>query len=1590
MTPPMKRDSEPLSADGAVLAKVLGRGEGADRLLEAVAPGQVIAALGDALETFRSSSGPDKEAAREILIAVMDAGRRPAFLRKIYGSPAAAEWLGLVLQAIETADFTIGDLLMLRSRQSPDRELFQTPGGGSFTFVSRGALEKRTGSISRSILRMISQTSSRVPVAIFSPNRLETILTDLACLRSGIVDVPIAADATPDQVRFILEQTGPELLFVSDRQRLETILTGGPIPGIRRIILFDRPEDPGGLGEFRLFSEIEEEGRALPAVPRPRPRAADLATIMFTSGTTGRPKGIRFSHRNIIYKRYCRAVALPEIGEDDLFLCYLPLFHTFGRWLEMTGCVFWGAVYTMMDNPSVEAMLDAMRRHRPSVFISIPKRWIQLHERIHETAGISPGDPLGGDPVLLSEAVASVTGGRLRWGLSAAGHLDADIFQFFHRNGIELLSGFGMTEATGGITMTPPGRYRRGTVGVTLPGIEIRRGEDGELLCRGPYMMLGYDDPDEPPRDYEKEWFGTGDLVREDPDGYITIVDRKKDIYKNVKGQTIAPQRIENMFTEFEEIKRVFLVGDGREYNTLLIYPDPDAGGGRLRGLSRDDLRDYLSNFVVSVNRFLAPYERVVDFVLLPRYFREDRGELTPKGTFVRKVVEKNFKELIDGLYARSYVALHSEGIEIRVPTWLLREKGLTAEAIAADSGAIRFRPTGERLVVTRSGTAPGRVRVGTYVYSIESPDRAGPAVVDLDPILRVPRHWVGNSELAHFVGTERIRRTRRGYEEAGRISVEGWQRSVLLDDEIRHEFDEARRRDERGAAGVHAAAGLLLASHGDEARDAIQVLGRFFEDPTREEAVLVQGFLPLLRWHPEPEIRRRALAMLLSREADEGAAEILRRFLSVDAEVLQGELVDRLLSIELPAGAVRSFIHLARDLGTGSDPWTLTRGRRRVESLLRFVASIAASQPRWYTAVRQVLVRRAISDTDPEIVDCARYERKRLDESFRFWIASGVSQPIDPQTGEAISWDRILEFDERIDPALQERIARAVAETTFLRESIFLLGEQTLISGSDLLPGGIWVSPIHASGGCPGVRMIIRTRGARRFELAVRCGEGWSTEPVSKEVAAQEIDWLIRLGTQERGRRLVADVGGIWPEVGLWSEEYVADETVEGTLRRMLASADPDAADRVVALWPHLAWSALTSFIDFWQRTGRRFVLARPTTENIAIAPHDYQEGSRIMALTERREFSALAPMLRDLHERFVVDTERRYPMLRAGASRRVVFASLIEALGLEGAIPLLWRALIEMRDLAGSLADPEWTAWREDLAAYVDEIEREGYAPRRLVMSVRRYRTWERLNPGASLSARAMTLQELYETYNLAALEATHPEMRVRFFRMTVFADARPEIAAELDALIRAHRDTPLALDGLLRRMTILHRAASLTEDETYFLARLTYSHLRPTQRVHIEVLEEGGESTVEIVEEVSDDQGGRMRIRAAANPKEVIRLYRLFEHAGLSVAFRPEHRFLLALDEEETVAGGLFYRPAGRGTVHMEKIVVGPRHRGRALGEKLMESFLQRMRDDGQTSVTTGFFRPHYFYRFGFRLEKGFAGLVRDLQGTPERSG
>ncbi|MGD8698065.1 MAG: GNAT family N-acetyltransferase, partial [Gemmatimonadales bacterium] len=1316
-------------------------------------------------------------------------------------------------------------------------------------------------------------------------------------------------------------------------------------------------EPSDATGNVLAFDEIETRAASVPAsLVEQRSRAVrigDLATVMYTSGTTGMPKGIQYSHRNLVFKRFARALALPEIGEGDVFLSYLPLFHTFGRYLELLGCVFWGAKYCFLGDPSVEALVEGMRRHQPSVFISVPRKWIQLYEAIGKRA-----DPHLAPDEELREATLAVTGGRLRWGLSAAGYLDPDIFRFFHRQGVQLLSGFGMSEATGGITMTPPSQYKDNSLGLALPGIEIKLGDDGELLIRGPYVMMGYLDPPDGQASFDEEgWFHTGDLMRQDEEGHIRLVDRKKEIYKNVKGQTIAPQRVENLFREFESVGRSFLVGDHKEYNTLLIYPNPEYGELDFSTMSTQEVRDHFRSLVVSVNKFVPPYERVVDFAIIDRDLDADKGELTPKGTPRRQVVVDNYADVIETLYRRAYI--HVGGVDLTLPNWLFQTLGLTAQDVRVDRDSLTFPPLDTKLTVRREDETT--VRVGSCLYSFQG------QALNLGALLATPRLWLGNDELVAFAPLDLDDRQRPG-RSAEAIK---WIRSVRPTHPKaadRDSLDESIGHAEWSLLELHQAAWMLVATDDRSALNAVRLLERVLA--SSEEGALAEPTRSLLARGaaiPSAEARRRAFQVLVPYEKPMRFREIVGDFLARDPDLLDPETRAVLCERSLPTSKTDDLIDLAWE--ACAQPPQEEGDEQRAISLLDFLTDYGGAHPTLYRRIRAFLVRASLFGATERVRDHAEQGRNKLRDAFFQWLGPTPRIAVDTETGQEYRWEDVVVFAEGTDEDDQRRLTSAIKNTPFLSGSVFLLHGGRLVRLADIPPGGVWVRLLGERHGKAVYRLTVQTRSQDTHELAANLNKS-----LEREEVRSEIDWLILCGDSDHRPPVVEDFGDYVPDQDLWSEEYISGATLDREMRR-LARRSAEGIEDLAQIWPFLAWSALSAYVDFWDRTGRRYEIANVSATDIVLPTHDYQSGSRLVTLAEPRPHRGMLPMLLSFKDRFVDLVEAEYEGLRGLVTWDVIFSSVLEALGESEGLEAYERAL---ETEAGA---PE--TLRIALQNYVTAVRGRGFLPLRLFFAAKRYRRWARLNEEATAEARARTLQEFYDTYGLERLARLYPEARLRFFRETVFRDSSPDLTRGLDDLVRRTRAGELAEAELAGAIADLRHRLEVEPDDDYFLARIPFAYLRPEDSVDFVSSDLGGEYQSEIVVSLDDADGNVFRVRHALLPKEVERLHRLFLAAKLDVRFGPEHRFLLAINDRDQIIGGIYYKLEEDGAAaHLEKIVVADRYRRKGVADGLMRQFFNRLRAAGTKTLTTGFFRPEYFYSYGFRIERRYAGLVKDL--------
>ncbi len=1486
--------------------------------------------------------------------ALLDVLRRSPVLRRIAAADAVDTWSDRILELVNISDFTFPRLFAQRSAAYGSRVLFRVPHNGGARSITWYQVSGRVDLIGRGLLALTAEhPESRV--AILSENRLEMALTDLACLATGIVNVMIPATATENDVAYILRHAKVGTVLVSTKQQLEKVQNAREqAPELRTVVAFDN--DAASARGVVAFDELLARAADTPMDGLIARRNAvvidDLATIMYTSGTTGTPKGIAFNHRNIVFKRFARALALPEIGEDDRFLCYLPLFHTFGRFLEMTGCVFWGATYCFAENPAIDILIKQMLEIRPTVFISIPMKWIQLYDMVRmklEVEAASDAD--------LDRVTRELTGGELRYGLSAAGYLDPEIFRFFQARGVELLSGFGMTEATGGITMTPPGTYTDDSLGLPLPGIEIALAEDGELIVRGPYVMMGYLDPPDGEPSFDADgWLHTGDLMERDSAGHIRIVDRKKEIYKNVQGQTVAPQKIENLFRDFDSVGRIFLVGDHRPYNTALIYPNPEFEEEDLGALSGEEKKTHFRSLVVSANTFLAPFERIVDFAVIDRDFDQERGELTPKGTYRRKTIERNFAETISPLYRRTTVEV--EGARITVPNWLFQAVGLTAGELRVDGDRLLLPSVDGALRVRRIDD--DHVQVGSAVYQPSD----GP--IDLGLLLSIPALWLGNDELFDFAPLDPAQRDRR----RSRALPAMWSSRIRPFTPDRADLDRAasllmsRHLD---LMDLHRTALLLEGDRQEAGVLAVRVLEHTLES---EDSDLGRPALHILRRSlgaRHPEVLRRGFQVLALWEEPARYPTTLREFLDKDTAVLDPETIEVLAEHDLSPEQLDAFLNEAdarweRDGQPSPDPAT-------AKAMLRFLALYGATHPGRFRLLRSLITRAAMSATTVDLRDAAEEARWQLDVGFRNWLGPPTRIAVDPETGLEYRWEDVVAFSDEVDDESRAVLLTAIARTTMLREGIFLFSGGTTVRLDDILPQGVWIRLLGTDHGKSVYRIAVKTRDGAQFDMAVNVNRG-----LTQDAVEEEINWLIVCG-DERGRPpLVEMFGGHWPEYQLWTEEFIPGETLDRALTRLERRAD--TTDWYQSIWPFAAWSAIGAYIDFWNRTGRRLTMEDPDPGNVIVPMHDYHAGSRLVSIAARRPFVSLEDMLESFQEQFIRPIERDHPRLEGSAGWDIVLSAVLEIVGETEGVMLLRQMLEEPE--AGTDR-----AMVQALGPFLAGVERRGFLPRRLFFAGKRYRKWAHINPEATPPARAATLQEIFDTYRLGDLQIAFPDVRPRFFLETVFRDSPRNLVAGIEEIVARLRSGEIVPDELSSAVADLRARLSLDNDDDYFLARLSFPYLRPEDQAQYVETDAGGIHQSEMVVTLEDRDGRPYWVRHAINPKEVARLHRLFLAARLPVQFRADHSFLVAVNTRGHLIGGLFYdiQPETH-SAHMDKVVVAEAFQGHGIAGALIEELCNRLRTAGFRSLTTGFFRPQFFYRYGFTVEKRYAGLVRPI--------
>lgn len=577
-----------------------------------------------------------------------------------------------------------------------DRPILKSKVDDKYTDIPLSKFKTETDSFALGLASMGIKRGDKI--AIIAENRPEWVYSDFAILSLGAVDVPLYPIVTSETIEFILNNSESVGIIVSNQYQLNKVLKIKDKCKSLKFTIVMNDMDVSTFADTFTFQSVQKKGIQF-GNDRPNYvseniklcRPEDLCTIIYTSGTTGEPKGVMLTHNNIL-SNVKAAHQIFQIDHNDTFLSFLPLCHIFERMAGYYTALASGSAIAYAE--SIEKVAQNLTEIKPTVMTAVPRLFERMYSKIKKNVesqsekkqkifnwAIDIGRQYAEKkksknvlPITLTlkhkladklvfGKLREKTGGRLRFFISGGAALARELGQFFEAAGILVVEGYGLTESSPVIAVNRVNDYKFGTVGKTMPGVEVKIASDGEILAYGPNIMQGYyKNKKETEATIKDGWLYTGDIGVFDAEGFLIITDRKKSLFKTSGGKYIAPTPIENMFLSSKFIDQFVLIGDKRMFLTALIVPDVEAvkeyaDAHRISYNNTDELLnmkqiyDLLEKEMGQIQKNLANYERVRKFALLDKPFSIETGEMTPSLKIKRKVVEERYQNLIEDMY---------------------------------------------------------------------------------------------------------------------------------------------------------------------------------------------------------------------------------------------------------------------------------------------------------------------------------------------------------------------------------------------------------------------------------------------------------------------------------------------------------------------------------------------------------------------------------------------------------------------------------------------------------------------------------------------------------------------------------------------------------------------------------------------------------------------------------------------------------------------------------------------------------------------------------------------------------------------------
>jgi long-chain acyl-CoA synthetase len=549
---------------------------------------------------------------------------------------------------------TVVELFCRRIEESGDAAALGVKQGGQFQWLTWNDL---AGEVAKAVAALVSLgVRPGACVAHVSENRSEWVIADLAIQMAGAIHVPVHAPLTGPQIAWQIAHSGAKVALLSGpEQAAKLTKLGAGAPSGVKWVSYDACDEHIGGSEIVLLRDVQstadmEPGIEVACQTRKNIQADSLVTILYTSGTTGEPKGVMLTQGNLA-SNACATVEAFGYLPDQTRVNFLPLSHIFARTCDLYCWIAEGSRMAIAE--SRETVIADCQAVKPTYLNGVPYFFDRVSRGLCEKKVQDvPG------------ALRAAFGGQIAKCCAGGAALPGHLYDYYHGQGVPLLQGYGLSESSPVITLSTVTQHRRASCGRAIPGIELAIAEDGEIITRGPHVMQGYyDNPAATAEVLKDGWLYTGDIGRLDDEGFLYITGRKKEILVTSGGKNIAPVYLESLLTQDPLILQAMVVGDGRSCLSALIVPNPDALRLEIvqRGITVTSPEkttrhpDVVALYRERIDQQLAdvaPYEQVRRFTLLTRGFSIEAGELTPKLSLRRKEIEAHFGREIEAMYS--------------------------------------------------------------------------------------------------------------------------------------------------------------------------------------------------------------------------------------------------------------------------------------------------------------------------------------------------------------------------------------------------------------------------------------------------------------------------------------------------------------------------------------------------------------------------------------------------------------------------------------------------------------------------------------------------------------------------------------------------------------------------------------------------------------------------------------------------------------------------------------------------------------------------------------------------------------------------